>query len=510
MRSQCNHLNHWKLRATTSRVSCSCIVPLSSHVTDPPPSEDEPIVKKSAQKKSPAKSPKEPAKKVPPASRRTPAKAVACSSSSGSDDEYIVAPSKKPAAAPRAKAKPARAKDIVSATLPLQRATPYRARFLQIKIESDSSAAGSPPPPAPSSRLAPKAKAPPLKKGKLSGSDDDEIIVKPKGKAVTKTEDEGDDSDDALLSIIHSSKDIESDDDCKRQRRPSAANTTSTRKPSAPADDDDEARLHPALQPLPEDVSKRAARSSLPLTAAPAQKQQHVLVQCDEDCADLAGDSGVIGRFKYSDGRMLLDLKGYMYEGSLVPCCSLAVVHMKPTEARVEAVLDDFMALKQIGNVYDKEVAHGNMGSDDDGSDGIVLTDDEEHDSNAGDGPKKKKESKSSKSPSSASKAKPKTSSSSVSKKSAKSKASKAKSKASKMKPAGKIAKDKAVAPKSGHAVRCTQPPQPVLLAVVSFLFFSFLHLLSSEKNLSQKELNKTCDKEKTAQQQRQRQQRGR
>ena len=372
---------------------------------------------------------------------------------------------------------------------------------MQFKIESDSSAAGSPPPP--------KAKAPLLKKGKLSCSDDDEIIVKPKGKAVTKIEDEGDDSDDALLSIIHSSKDIESDDDSKRRHRPSAANATFAHKPSAPAVDDDEARLHPALQPLPEDLSKRAARSSLPLTAAPAQKQQHVLVQCDEDCADLAGDSGVIGRFKYSDGRMLLDLKGYMYEGSLVPCCSLAVVHMKPTEARVEAVLDDFMALKQIGNVYDKEVAHGNMGSDDDGSDGIVLTDDEELDSNAGDGPKKKKESKPSKSPSSASKAKPKTSSSSkaVSKKGAKSKSSKTKSKTSKTKPVGKIAKDKAVTPKTGQPVRCTQPPQPVLFAAV--FYFSVLHLPSSEKNLSKKELRKTCDKEKTAQQQ-QRQQRGR
>ena len=88
-------------------------------------------------------------------------------------------------------------------------------------------------------------------------------------------------------------------------------------------------------------------------------------------------------------------------------------------------MLDDFMALKQIGNVYDKEVchaaenivarvgmlfihhlnnaqvAHGNMGSDDDGSDGIVLTDDEEGLAPAADGAKSHKEQKSKKSPSS-------------------------------------------------------------------------------------------------------------
>ncbi len=342
---------------------------------------------------------------------------------------------------------------------------------MQIKIESDS--ASSPPAPPP------RARALPPKKEQHAGSDDDEIIVKPKVKAALKAETAGDDSDDALLSIIHGSKSIESDDDAKLRASRPAAKTKSAPSSSIPVDDDDEAKLHPALQPLPEDQSKRAAKSSLPLTAAPAQKQQYVLVQCDEDCADLAGDSGVIGRFKFSDGRMLLDLKGYMYEGSLVPCCSLAVVHMKPMEARVEAILDDFMALKQIGNVYDKEVAHGNIGSDDDGSDGIVLSDDEELDANGDNVPKKKKNSKSTKAPFAAA-ARPKTSSSSKSSssKSQKSKPSKSKPKKSNAKPAGKTARHKTDTAKSALLVRCNQPPRPrVCDGRRLLLLFVYVHL---------------------------------
>jgi cell division protein FtsN len=132
---------------------------------------------------------------------------------------------------------------------------------------------------------------------------------------------------------------------------------------------------------------------------------------------------------------------------------------MKPTEARVEAVLDDYMALKQIGNVYDKEVAHGNMGSDDDdGSEGIVLTDDEEGIVPATDAHKSQKETKSKKLPPSSSKPSAKSSSKS---KSSKSKPKTTKTKTSKpKKTAKKPAEKKAAATKSGQPVRCTQPPQ--------------------------------------------------
>jgi hypothetical protein len=178
---------------------------------------------------------------------------------------------------------------------------------LQVNVDIGSSA-------SPPARAAPKAKDLPSKNAAASSSDDDEVIVRPKAKPQAKAEVAGDDSDDALLSIICGSKNIESDDDVK----PRAHAAATKAKPGCSPDDD--ARLHPALQSLPDDASKRAAKSSLPLTAAPAQKLQHVLVQCDEDCADLAGDSGVIGRFKYSEGRMLLDLKGYMYAKPFFQC----------------------------------------------------------------------------------------------------------------------------------------------------------------------------------------------
>jgi hypothetical protein len=320
--------------------------------------------------------------------------------------------------------------------------------MMQFNVDSDSCTSPQP------SRI--KAKSLPAKsKAVASDSDDDQIIKTAKVKVESRAKVVQDDSDDALLSIIRTCKNIESDGEAGPRCLSAAAQAKLL------DGDENEARLHPALQPLSEDLAKRAAKSSLPLMAAPVQRLQHVLVQCDEDCADLAGDSGVIGRFKYSDGRMLLDLKGYMYEGSLVPCCSLAVVHMKPTEARVEAVLDDFMALKQIGNVYDKEVGHGNLGSDDDDcSEGFVPADGEELEADEGDGKKQKKESKSSKSPSSSSQVKRRTMKSTAGSKS-KTKATPSKSKPlrTSAKPSKKAAQGKVVTPKSGPAVRCTQPP---------------------------------------------------
>jgi hypothetical protein len=195
------------------------------------------------------------------------------------------------------------------------------------------------------------------------------------------------------------------------------------------------------------------------------------------------------------------------YEGSLVPCCSLAVVHMKPTEARVEAVLDDFMALKQIGNVYDKEVAHGNMGSDDDGgSEGIVLTDEEDSDARAG-APKSQKEAKVKKSPSASSSSKGKSSSKSSSKsKPSKSKPKKTKTKS--QKPGKKTPAKKAATPaKSVTVVRCTQPP-PRPFAVIAVVAASAWFTLFAETKHARKERRKTRQKENQETQQQQQQQR--
>ncbi|KAL3342404.1 hypothetical protein AABB24_026429 [Solanum stoloniferum] len=100
--------------------------------------------------------------------------------------------------------------------------------------------------------------------------------------------------------------------------------------------------------------------SRLPLVLPEKVQRTKALVECEGDSVDLSGDVGAVGRIIVSDGpsgnhEMLLDLKGTIYKTTILPSRTFCVVSFGPSEAKVEAIMNDFIQLKSQSNVYDAE-----------------------------------------------------------------------------------------------------------------------------------------------------------
>lgn len=98
----------------------------------------------------------------------------------------------------------------------------------------------------------------------------------------------------------------------------------------------------------------------------------HVMIQIDpNDVAqlDLEGASGAIGRFECSSQHVVLDCKGYQYQGTIHPGPTVMVLsHTNGDgELKVDAITNEFVTLSQIDNVMEKLNAVMVQGSMDDG-----------------------------------------------------------------------------------------------------------------------------------------------
>ncbi|KAK1276839.1 DNA-binding protein BIN4 [Acorus gramineus] len=100
--------------------------------------------------------------------------------------------------------------------------------------------------------------------------------------------------------------------------------------------------------------------SNLPLVFSEKVQRTKVLVECDGDSIDLSGDVGSVGRVVISNAPtgnhdMLLDLKGTIYKSTIVPSRTFCVVSFNQTEAKIEAIMNDFVQLKPLSNVFEAE-----------------------------------------------------------------------------------------------------------------------------------------------------------
>ncbi|RZC84589.1 hypothetical protein C5167_047374 [Papaver somniferum] len=100
--------------------------------------------------------------------------------------------------------------------------------------------------------------------------------------------------------------------------------------------------------------------SRLPLMMAEKVQRSKALVECEGDSIDMSGDIGTVGRLVISDtpcgsSELLLDLKGTIYKTTIVPSRTFCVVNFGQTEAKIEAIMDDFIQLKPHSNVYESE-----------------------------------------------------------------------------------------------------------------------------------------------------------
>jgi hypothetical protein len=83
-----------------------------------------------------------------------------------------------------------------------------------------------------------------------------------------------------------------------------------------------------------------------------------LLVQVEDNAlAAVSGDTGAVGRIRIpSDTEIMIDLKGSVYRGNVVKAKhSLMVLSIGPQNAKVEAVLDSFVAAEKSSSIFENE-----------------------------------------------------------------------------------------------------------------------------------------------------------
>ncbi|XP_028236244.1 DNA-binding protein BIN4-like isoform X3 [Glycine soja] len=110
----------------------------------------------------------------------------------------------------------------------------------------------------------------------------------------------------------------------------------------------------------PAEPNLQVSSARLPLMLSEKVQRTKALIECQGDSIDLSGDMGAVGRIIISDSpsgdqEMCLDLKGTIYKTSIVPCRTFCVVSFGQSEAKVEAIMNDFIQLKPQSNLYEAE-----------------------------------------------------------------------------------------------------------------------------------------------------------
>ncbi|WCJ27554.1 double-stranded DNA binding [Euphorbia peplus] len=107
-------------------------------------------------------------------------------------------------------------------------------------------------------------------------------------------------------------------------------------------------------------TSSQGASSRIPLLLSEKVNRSKALVECDGESIDLSGDVGAVGRVvipNASSGNheMFFDLKGTIYRTTIIPSRTFCVVSFGQSEAKIEAIMNDFIQLKAHSNVYEAE-----------------------------------------------------------------------------------------------------------------------------------------------------------
>ncbi|GLJ09403.1 hypothetical protein SUGI_0108750 [Cryptomeria japonica] len=130
---------------------------------------------------------------------------------------------------------------------------------------------------------------------------------------------------------------------------------------------------------IPEKRTEPQVASRLPLVFADKVHRSKALLECEDEALDFSGDVGAIGRLAVSktssnDHEILLDLKGAIYKTTVVPSYTFCVVNFGTSEAKIEAIMDDFIQLQPHSNIYEAEtMVEGTL-------DGFMFDSDDEGD----------------------------------------------------------------------------------------------------------------------------------
>ncbi|GKU88920.1 hypothetical protein SLEP1_g3129 [Rubroshorea leprosula] len=107
-------------------------------------------------------------------------------------------------------------------------------------------------------------------------------------------------------------------------------------------------------------IEPQVSTSRLPLVLPEKVHRSKALVECEGDSVDLSGDVGAVGRVVIPDPssenhEMFFDLKGTIYKTTIVPSRTFCIVSFGQSEAKIEAIMNDFIQLRPQSNVYEAE-----------------------------------------------------------------------------------------------------------------------------------------------------------
>ncbi|XP_006646880.1 DNA-binding protein BIN4 [Oryza brachyantha] len=134
-----------------------------------------------------------------------------------------------------------------------------------------------------------------------------------------------------------------------------------------------------AEEDVQDKLTEHSVSQRLPLIIPDKVQRTKALIECDGDSIDLSGDIGAVGRIVISNSPngnqdLLLDLKGTVYKSTIVPSRTFCVVSVGQTEAKIEAIMNDFIQLEPQSNLFEAEtMMEGTL-------DGFTFDSDEEGD----------------------------------------------------------------------------------------------------------------------------------
>ena len=93
---------------------------------------------------------------------------------------------------------------------------------------------------------------------------------------------------------------------------------------------------------------------SLLMTGTTSGNNECTVVVCPEEDLDFHGSGGAVGRFEVNDDTLIMDLKGYQYQGNLNPGPTALVCAMHPSigdnKMKVESITDEYVNLVKTGD----------------------------------------------------------------------------------------------------------------------------------------------------------------
>lgn len=204
-------------------------------------------------------------------------------------------------------------------------------------------------------------KAPSVAPVMLSSGSDSSRENSPK-RAAPSRQDEKEEKKDTSDSAGTSSKHEEGPSMEEKQDKPRKCLAPKKKTKVAGTKDDTLEQLEDEVneEKMQDKLAGNSVSQRLPLILSDKVQRSKALVECDGDSIDLSGDIGAVGRIVISNGPtgnqdLLLDLKGTVYKSTIVPSRTFCVVSMGQTEAKIEAIMNDFIQLEPHSNLFEAE-----------------------------------------------------------------------------------------------------------------------------------------------------------